>query len=68
MSRLLIVIATLSLFCSACTSEPQDLNLVGNRFAPLTWDEMTDAQKTMVTNILAGPRERVSGAVQCDAA
>ena len=42
-------------------TEPENLNLVGNRFAPLTWDEMTDAQKTMVTHILDGPRNALGG-------
>jgi len=38
------------------TAEAPEINLVGNRFRPLSYDEMTDAQKTMVNNILAGPR------------
>ena len=42
-------------------TEPENLNLVGNRFAPLTWDEMTDAQKTTVTHILDGPRSALGG-------
>lgn len=42
-------------------TEPENLNLVGNRFQPLTWDEMTDAQKTTVTHILEGPRNALGG-------
>lgn len=77
MHRLLLITLTFILILTACTTAPPqaepettesttmteapDINLVGNRFAPLTWDEMTDAQKTMTTNILAGPRTAVSG-------
>jgi len=72
MRRLLIITVTLALVCGACTSapertepdimsEPDNLDLVGNRFAALTWDEMTNAQKTMVTHILEGPRNGLSG-------
>ena len=43
------------------TSEAPDINLVGNRFRPLTYDEMTDAQKLMTNNILAGPRTVIAG-------
>jgi len=41
--------------------EPPDMDLQGNRFRPLTWDEMTDAQKTMVAHILEGPRGGLGG-------
>lgn len=77
MRRLLPVAVTLALASGACApapepaepeaadatimAEPENLNLVGNRFAPLTWDEMTDAQKTMVTHILEGPRNGLGG-------
>ena len=46
---------------SQAMTEPENLNLVGNRFAPLSWDEMTDAQKTMVTHVLDGPRNDLGG-------
>jgi 4-carboxymuconolactone decarboxylase len=38
-----------------------ELNLVGNRFRPLTYAELDVAQKTMVHNILAGPRGAMGG-------
>lgn len=41
---------------SSANAEAPDFTLVGNRFAPLTWDDMTDEQRTMLTSILAGPR------------
>lgn len=72
MRRFVIVTATLGLACAACMSsrepaepavlpEPGILDLAGNRFPPLTWDEMTDAQKAMVTHVLDGPRTSLGG-------
>lgn len=40
---------------------PRELNLVGGRFAPLAWEEMTPAQKTMVEHVLSGPRGSLGG-------
>ena len=42
-------------------AEPENLNLVGNRFAPLSWEEMTDAQKIMIAHVLDGPRNNLGG-------
>src|SRR5438034_11661893 len=41
--------------------DPRSIKLRGNRFKPLTYDEMTPAQKTMVGHLLAGPRGGVNG-------
>ena len=38
-----------------------DVELVGNRFPPLEWAEMTDAQKTMTRHVLDGPRTTMAG-------
>ena len=38
-----------------------DPKLVGNRFAPLAWGEMSDAQKTMTRHVLDGPRTGMTG-------
>ena len=38
-----------------------DPKLVGNRFAPLTWGEMSEAQKTMTRHVLDGPRTGMTG-------
>jgi 4-carboxymuconolactone decarboxylase len=39
----------------------QNLGLVGNRFKPLTYDEMTPEQKTMIDHLLAGERQNLGG-------
>jgi len=41
--------------------ETLDAKLVGNRFRPLEWAEMTEAQKTMTRHVLDGPRTTMSG-------
>lgn len=63
MRRPLLFATALVMAASAIAQEPDfaNLNLVGNRFAPLTWDEMAPAQRTMTENILAGPRTAMGG-------
>lgn len=51
---------------AAVTAYPQNadmdnLGLVGNRFAPLEWEDMTVEQRTMVEDVLAGPRPGLGG-------
>ena len=41
--------------------DPRALKLRGNRFKPLTYDEMKPAQKKMIDNLLAGPRGGAEG-------
>ena len=41
--------------------DPRTLKLRGNRFKPLTYDEMNAAQKKMIDNLLAGPRGGAEG-------
>lgn len=36
--------------------DPRSVKLRGDRFKPLTWDEMTPAQRTMIENVISGPR------------
>lgn len=45
----------------AQTPPPRDLGLVGNRFAPLKYEEMTPQQKTMVEHLLSGQRRGLGG-------
>ena len=41
--------------------DPRSIQLRGNRFKPLKYDEMTPAQKAMVEHLIAGPRGGVNG-------
>ena len=41
--------------------DPRSLHLRGDRFKPLTYDEMTPAQKTMIDHLLSGPRAGADG-------
>jgi 4-carboxymuconolactone decarboxylase len=50
-----------SLLLAAQTPDTSNLGLVGDRFKPLTWDQMTPEQKTMTTNVLNGPRRNLGG-------
>ena len=40
---------------------PRDIQLVGDRFRPLKWDEMTPEQKTMMEHLVQGERRGASG-------
>jgi 4-carboxymuconolactone decarboxylase len=40
---------------------PRDIKLVGDRFRPLKWEEMTPAQKTMMEHLASGPRRGAGG-------
>jgi len=40
---------------------PPEIDLVGNRFAPLTWETMTEEQRRVVQAILDGPRNSLGG-------
>ena len=41
--------------------DPKTIQLRGDRFKPLTYDEMTPAQRTMVEHLFAGPRAGANG-------
>ena len=64
--------AVFALFACACVllvatmihaqaPDTSNLGLVGDRFKPLTWDQMSAEQKTMTTNLLSGPRRGLGG-------
>jgi 4-carboxymuconolactone decarboxylase len=57
----LYVLIVGSLLVLAQTPNTSNLGLVGDRFKPLTWDQMTPEQKTMTTNLLNGPRQGLGG-------
>jgi 4-carboxymuconolactone decarboxylase len=41
--------------------ENPSFTLIGNRFAPLTWEQMSEAQKGMMRHVLDGPRTGTGG-------
>jgi 4-carboxymuconolactone decarboxylase len=41
--------------------DPRTVRLRGGRFKPLTYDEMTPAQKAMIEHVLSGPRGSTDG-------
>ncbi len=69
MIRLLVVCAAAFALAGIATAQaptvqrpdPRSLRLRGDRFKPLTYDEMTPAQKTMIEHLLAGPRAGANG-------
>ena len=69
MTRLLVVCAAAFVFAGIAAAQapsvqrpdPRTLRLRGDRFKPLSYDEMTPAQKTMIEHLLAGPRAGANG-------
>ena len=69
MIRLLAVCAVAVAFAGSVVAQappaqrpdPRNIQLRGNRFKPLKYDEMTPAQKAMVEHLIAGPRGGVNG-------
>ena len=45
----------------APATNAKDIQLVGDRFKPLKWDEMTPEQKTMMEHLASGPRRGAGG-------
>jgi 4-carboxymuconolactone decarboxylase len=58
-----LAIASLSAAQAPTTQrpDPRTVRLRGDRFKPLTYDEMTPAQKTMIEHVLSGPRGSTDG-------
>ena len=46
---------------TAQRQDPRTIRLRGDRFKPLSYDEMTPAQKTMIEHLFAGPRAGANG-------
>ena len=46
---------------NATRPDPRSLRLRGDRFKPLSYDQMTPAQKTMIDHLLSGPRAGANG-------
>jgi 4-carboxymuconolactone decarboxylase len=45
----------------AVAQQTRQLNLRGDRFAPLTWDQLVPEQRAMVEDVLSGPRTSLNG-------
>jgi 4-carboxymuconolactone decarboxylase len=48
-------------FAQTNAAAPPQFTLAGDRFKPLTWNEMTPAQKSMIEHLLSGARRGVGG-------
>src|SRR5215469_9847838 len=57
------ITGVVALLCMANAQTPtkRDLNLRGDRFTPLTYDQLTPEQKTMVEHLFAGERGGMNG-------
>jgi 4-carboxymuconolactone decarboxylase len=59
------MVMTMALLAGAALAQPapdlRALGLAGGRFAPLDWEQMTPAQRTMIQNVLSGPRGNLGG-------
>ena len=50
-----------ALMSAQAKPDPKTIQFRGDRFKPLTWDEMSPAQRTMVQDLVAGPRSGAGG-------
>ena len=57
--RILVAIALLAGSVIVLAQQTRELNLRGDRFRPLTWEQLAPEQKTMVNDLLAGLDEQV---------
>jgi 4-carboxymuconolactone decarboxylase len=61
MSRRILVTALLFATAAFPLAQVKDLNLRGDRFAPLKAEQLTAEQKTMVADLLSGTRTSLNG-------
>jgi len=57
----MIIASVAVLAAQAPAPNARDIQLVGDRFKPLKWDEMTPEQKTMMEHLASGPRRGAGG-------
>ncbi len=58
---LVLLLAALTSAQAPAKPDPKNLRFRGDRFKPLTWDEMTPEQRRMVEDLVAGPRSGADG-------
>jgi 4-carboxymuconolactone decarboxylase len=63
MRRILWSVCAISFFGTGLAQSPasRDVHLVGNRFKPLQYEEMTPEQKKFIDHLLAGERHNLGG-------
>jgi 4-carboxymuconolactone decarboxylase len=62
MSKRTLIVALICFATGALVAqESRRLDLRGDRFKPLTWEQLNPAQKTMINDLLAGRRTALSG-------
>ena len=61
MTRLLIACLVCFAAGLVVAQEARQLDLRGDRFKPLTWEQLNPAQKTMVNDVLSGARGSLGG-------
>ena len=54
-------VAAVAALAFAQSAPPKPFKLEGNRFKPLTWEQMDPAQKKMISNLLTGERGGTGG-------
>ncbi len=56
-----LTVALAALMSAQAKPDPKTIQFRGDRFKPLTWDEMSPAQRKMVEDLVAGPRSGANG-------
>ena len=56
-----LTITLAALMSAQAKPDPRSIQFRGDRFKPLTWDEMSPAQRKMVEDLVAGPRSGANG-------
>jgi 4-carboxymuconolactone decarboxylase len=59
--RILVAILLLAGSVMVLAQQARELNLRGDRFKPLTWEQLTPAQKVMVNDLFSGSRTSMNG-------
>ena len=55
------LLAATAVLAQSSKPNPRDVKLLGDRFKPLTWDEMTPEQHTMLEHLFSGDRGGATG-------
>ena len=61
LKRILVAAVLLVGSVIVVAQQARELNLRGDRFKPLTWEQLTPEQKTMVSELLSGTRTSLDG-------